>query len=147
MSENHLYSRNDISHEDTQVHKTVANDTFHQDLITIRSFIVPVEIIDQEIQLSNLIEKYSGGWKCKVCNKTVKNKSIIRQHAEIHIQGVIHSCSICKKTFSTSSLLRAHVNNIHLKLYFCKDCGKEDMNKITVRNHKNNCHGTPEEQM
>ena len=68
LSENDLYSRIDIPHEDTQVHRTIANDTFQQDLTTIPSFIVPVENIDQEVQLSNLIEKYWGGWKCKVCN-------------------------------------------------------------------------------
>ena len=127
VSENDLYSRIDIPHEDTQVHRTIANDTFQQDLTTIPSetkIIVPVENIDQEVQLTNLIEKYSEGWKCKVCNKTAKYASIIRQHAEIHIQGAMHSGSICKKTFSTSTLLRTHVNNIHSKLYFCKDCGR-----------------------
>ena len=67
VSENDLYSRIDIPHEDTQVHRTIANDTFQQDLTTIPSetkIIVPVENIDQEVQLTNLIEKYSGGWKC-----------------------------------------------------------------------------------
>ena len=150
VSENDLYSRIDIPHEDTQVHRTIANDTFQQDLTTIPSetkIIVPVENIDQEVQLTNLIEKHSGGWKCKVCNKTAKYASIIRQHAEIHIQGAMHSCSICKKTFSTSTSLRTHVNNIHSKLYFCKDCGREDMNKMTLQKHKKNCPGTPEEQM
>ena len=121
VSENDLYSRIDIHHEDTQVHRTIANDTFQQDLTTIPSetkIIVPVENIDHEVQLTNLIEKYSVGWKFKVCNKTVKYASIIRQHAEIHIQGAMHSCCICKKTFSTSTSLRTHVNNIHSKLYF-----------------------------
>ena len=43
-----------------------------QDLTTIPSetkIIVPVENIDQEVQLTNLIEKYSGGWKCMVSIK------------------------------------------------------------------------------
>ena len=99
VSENDLYSRIDIHHEDTQVHRSIANDTFQQDLTTIPSFIVPVENIDQEVQLTNLIEKYLGSWKCKVCNKAVKHASIIRQHAEAHIKGVMHYCSMCKKTF------------------------------------------------
>ena len=43
VSENDLYSRIDIPHEDTQVHRTIANDTFQQDLTTIPSFIVSVE--------------------------------------------------------------------------------------------------------
>ena len=119
VSEKDLYSRIDIPHEDIEVHRTIVNDTFQQDLTTIPSeteIIVPVENIDHEVQLTNLIEKYSVGWKCKVCNKTVKYASIIRQHAEIHIQGTMHSCSICKKTFSTRHSLRTHVNNIHSKL-------------------------------
>ena len=34
VSENDLYSRIDINHEDTQVHRSIANDTFQQDLTT-----------------------------------------------------------------------------------------------------------------
>ena len=34
VSENELYSRIDIPNEDTQVHRTIANDTFQQDLTT-----------------------------------------------------------------------------------------------------------------
>ena len=46
VSEKDLYSKIDIPHEDTQVHRTIVNDTFNQDLTTIPSetkIIVPVE--------------------------------------------------------------------------------------------------------
>ena len=59
VSENDLYSTIVIYDENTQVHRTIANDTFQQDLTTIPSetkIIVPVENIDQEVQLTNLIE-------------------------------------------------------------------------------------------
>jgi len=158
VSENDLYGRLDIDLERTDdVERTMARgnkDTIHQDLSmpSETKLIVSdnnIEFVNQDLkeQLQNLIEKSMGVWKCKVCNKTAKTAQHMREHAETHIHGVVHSCSICKKTFSTTYSMRTHVNKIHSKLYFCNDCGREDMNKMTVHNHKKKCHGTPEEQM
>merc|ERR1719481_596322 len=97
-------------------------------------------------QLEEIVEKCMGLWKCKICNKTGKQKVNLKTHAEIHVQGMIYSCNECGKTFSTKSGLRTHVNDIHSKLYSCNICGKQDMNKMAVRLHKTKCSGTPEEQ-
>ena len=130
------------------------NDTYQQNL-TLPSetkVIAPahnIEHVNQDLKerLGNLIERYSRVWKCKVCYKTGESANNMRQHAEIHIQGAIHSCSICQKSFSTSNSMRVHVNNIHSKLYFCNICGREDMNKMSVNNHKKKCNGTPDKQL
>ena len=156
VPEREFHRRIDNPLEDTEVHRTTAkgnNDP--QQYLKMPSenkLIVPAdnaEYVNLELneQLGNLIEKSLGAWKCKVCNKTDKFLSHIRQHAETHIQGVVHSCSICKKTFATSSSMRVHAINTHSNLYFCTVCGKEDMNKKGVQNHKKKCQGTPEQQM
>ena len=156
MPEREFHRRIDNPLEDTEVHRTTAkgnNDPQQYLKVPAETkFIVPsenTEYVNQELneQLGNLIEKSLEDWKCKVCNKTNKFLSHMREHAETHIKGVVHSCSFCKKIFSTSSSMRAHVNNIHSKLYFCMDCGREDMNKMNVQNHKRKCSGTPEEQV
>merc|ERR1712098_1015407 len=128
-------------------------DTFQQDqtLPSETKLIVPADNIehrnqDLNNQLRNLIEKSMGVWICKVCNKTASNAYNMKQHAETHIQGSMHSCSICKKTFSTYNSMRVHVNNIHSKLYFCNACGREDMNKMNVHDHKKKCNGTLKNQ-
>jgi len=153
VSRNDLYSRLDIPLDGTDdVQRIMAksnDDTIQQDpsMHSETKLIVPpgnAEYLNE--QLGNLLEKSLGVWKCKVCNKTGKYEYHMREHAEIHIQGIVHSCSICKKTFSTTHSMRTHVNDIHSKLYFCKVCRKEDMNKQGVRDHKKKCIGTPEEQ-
>jgi len=103
--------------------------------------------LELDEQLEKLIEKSEGLWKCKICEKTSNFKANLLKHAEIHVEGNIHSCSICVKTFSTRDVLRTHVRDIHSKTYSCMVCGRVDMNRKAVRNHKNKCHGIPEEQM
>ena len=97
--------------------------------------------------LEKLIEKSEGLWKCILCEKTSNRKYSMLLYAEIHVEGNIQSCSICVKTFNTRDGLRTHVNDIHSKLYSYMVCGKADMNKSSVRNHKKKCHGIPEEQI
>ena len=98
-------------------------------------------------RLDELVEKCVGLWKCKICDKTGKQKVNIKTHAEIHVQGMSYSCNVCRKSFSTRSGLRTHINDIHSKLYACISCGKLDMNKVAVRRHKNACEGIIEEQL
>ena len=103
--------------------------------------------LELDRQLEKLVEKSEGLWKCKLCEKTSTNKRHLLAHAEIHVDGIIHSCSICVKTFKTREGLRTHVRDIHSKLYSCMVCGSADMNRIAVKKHKKKCHGIPEELM
>jgi len=103
--------------------------------------------LELDQQLEKLVEKSEGLWKCKICKKTSNNKSNMLVHAEIHVEGNIHSCNVCVKTFNTRDGLKTHVKDIHSKLYSCMVCGKADMNKKAVRHHKKKCHGTLEEQI
>jgi len=105
------------------------------------------ENLELDEQLKKLIEKSEGFWKCKICEKTSDHRKNLIVHAEIHVEGNIHSCSICAKTFRTRGVLRTHVRDIHSKLYSCMVCGKTNMNKMTVKAHKRKCHGIPDEQM
>ena len=102
----------------------------------------PAIITNQELDLKieGMIEKNEELWKCKVCGKTATKQSLIRRHAETHIDGVLHTCHICSHTSSTRHNLRNHISNIHSELFSCNICGKTGMNKGSFHNHKHKVH-------
>ena len=87
-----------------------------------------------------MIEKNEGVWTCKVCGKTSAKKDHIREHAEMHIEGMSHACHLCNKTFPTRSCLRQHIPDIHSELFSCDICGKAGMNRRVYRLHKYSQH-------
>ena len=91
-------------------------------------------------QIEGMIEKYENLWKCKVCEKTSKQKGNIKNHVEMHIEGMSHACKICGKTFPNRLGVQVHISNIHTQLMACEVCGKADMNKLTYRSHKRRYH-------
>jgi len=102
--------------------------------------------IEFKDQLEYLIEKKMNLWKCKICEKTAKTKQNIQKHAEIHIEGVMHTCVICEKTYKARHNLQIHITRDHSKFYSCNFCGRENMNKSAVYSHKKKCNGIAEEQ-
>ena len=97
--------------------------------------------LDLDFQIEQIIEKNEGLWRCKVCEKTDKQKSNIRQHAEIHIEGVVHTCHICSKSFQTRRSLHDHMSFKHSDQSFvCDICDKSGMTKMALRKHKANTH-------
>ena len=91
-------------------------------------------------QVTEMIEKNEGAWKCKVCGKTTAAKGNIRKHAEMHTEGMSHVCHLCNKTFPTRKYLQNHISNIHSELFSCDICGKAGMNRERYRRHKNKHH-------
>ena len=80
------------------------------------------EIKAREVKLTKLndllmerIEIENGVSKCKVCGKMSKNTSHAKEHAEIHMEGLIYECTECRKCFHTSLTLRKHEKRIHGK--------------------------------
>ena len=98
--------------------------------------------VDTELdnQVEEMIEKSDGLWRCKVCGKSTRGqKQVMKQHVEIHIEGVSHACHICSKTFRTRPHLRCHVSNNHSELVSCNYCGKSGMTRSAYNNHKQKC--------
>ena len=95
------------------------------------------EIKELDLQITQMVEKSDGVWKCKVCEKiTSKNKGHIWEHAETHIGGMSHACHICDKSLSSRKSLRLHISAIHSEQLFCELCGKSGLNKNSYREHK-----------
>ena len=73
---------------------------------------------DSQLQfktVEEIIEKIEieGVWSCKVCGKTMRGKTNMKRHAEIHIEGVSHVCQDCRMIFHTSNALRTHRYHKH----------------------------------
>ena len=95
--------------------------------------------VELELQIDQMMEKKNGHWLCKVCGKTTKRKSHIKEHAEIHVDGVAYRCHICNKILLTRKTLREHISNFHSGLFFdCNICGKSDMTKHSYGQHIQN---------
>ena len=58
--------------------------------------------------VDELIMKEGEMWMCKTCGKLAKKNSQIRNHAEIHIDGLSFPCHLCEDTFRSRNLLAKH---------------------------------------
>ena len=65
--------------------------------------------------------KLGVSYECRVCNKTLKEKNLIRRHAETHIKGFSHMCDYCGKFYKNRASLRVHMSISH------KQCKTEEL--------------------
>ena len=117
--------------------KSETKDEMKEDSLSSSS-VLDIQI---EAELEILMEKKEGIWMCKNCGKTAKDKSLLKRHAETHIQGVQHTCHLCKKISSTRIQLKGHIANMHSGISFdCDMCSKTGMTKNGFYKHKKNTH-------
>ena len=64
-------------------------------------------------EVENLLIKAGDLWKCKVCDKTSKAKTVLRQHAEIHVEGLSYQCPSCPKICPNKKSLTNHKMRNH----------------------------------
>ena len=55
----------------------------------------------------------SGMYTCNFCSKNTKNKGHLREHVEIHVDGLQFPCKFCDKTYRSRGGLRSHVSKDH----------------------------------
>ena len=65
--------------------------------------------------------KLGVSYECRVCNKTLKEKNLIRRHVETHIKGFSHMCDYCGKFYKNRASLRVHMSISH------KQCKTEEL--------------------
>jgi len=94
-----------------------------------------------DLELEKLIIKNEGIWKCTKCEKSSKLKGNIKNHAEKHINGVLHSCHFCNKLSKSRHGLKAHMEYKHSdKSFCCKYCDKVETSRKALNNHNIQVH-------
>ena len=78
------------------------------------------EITTNLEELDNKIWEYiekdpAGFWKCTVCGKMDKKTTNIKEHVEIHVEGLTFPCKYCEKSFRSRNILRNHNYQKHRK--------------------------------
>ena len=66
-----------------------------------------IEELDRKIE--EFIEKQSDGtYQCITCGKTCKKRKDIKEHVEVHFDGLSFPCQYCEKSFRSRNSLRGH---------------------------------------
>ena len=65
-------------------------------------------LVDLDAYIEQQIIRYYEGYKCIICNKTSSSRGHIKEHIEIHIEGLSFKCNSCEKITSTRKNLRMH---------------------------------------
>ena len=63
--------------------------------------------------IDSMMIKSDGVWKCTQCEKIFKVKTRLRDHIEVHIDGVTHPCNQCGKQFRSRNSLKNHNSVFH----------------------------------
>ena len=63
--------------------------------------------------VDELVYREGDLWFCKSCNKSAKQSSQIRKHAEVHIEGLALPCPLCGDSFRSRQRLADHKRRQH----------------------------------
>ena len=78
---------------------------------SVRRYGNNLEITDLENLRSEQYVKVSIGlFACRMCGKLFKKSRDIKEHVDIHIEGLIFPCQSCHKQSSTQKAIRLHKN-------------------------------------
>ena len=62
--------------------------------------------VDDKIQ--QLLEKRDGRHCCTVCDYSSLQRTHVKEHVELHIEGLYYPCQFCDKTFRSKNVSRRH---------------------------------------
>ena len=83
-------------------------------LISIMSSeIQSLEELDLKVE-GSFIKDLTGQYSCNHCKKQFKKRDHVREHVEIHFEGLSFPCTFCSTTLRTRKALRLHRSG-HLK--------------------------------
>ena len=66
-----------------------------------------------EDKIQELIERSEGMNYCRGCDYKTNKLFNMKEHVEIHIEGLSYPCQLCNKTFRSKTVLRSHYSRNH----------------------------------
>ena len=106
---------------DQEASKTVAKvESFKQE--SVETQVTPSQDFSLELNKKmeeNIVTNEDGSLSCYLCGKTSggpQKRGHMKQHMEIHMQGLTYSCPKCDKTFRSRNSLYVHTSKIHKDL-------------------------------
>ena len=107
QSESKNFGSNDISLYDENKHSESLAPLKDRKIVSVDDDIVET--------INSSFDTIEGGFKCNRCGKISTKKSNMKQHVELHIEGLSFKCQYCPKTFRSSNVLNNHRNTFHKK--------------------------------
>jgi len=104
-----------IGDSDTEEFVEELDEDFDEELISEQSNerFQNVVMSEVDVKIDELIEIKDGKKCCKVCDYTSVNSGHIKEHVELHIDGVKYTCQYCKKSFHSRGIFRRHQKKQH----------------------------------
>ena len=65
--------------------------------------------LDRKIE-EFIMKQSDGSYQCTTCGKISKAKKDIKEHVEVHFDGLSFPCRYCDKSFRSRASLRVHTN-------------------------------------
>ena len=51
-----------------------------------------------------------GRWNCLICHKQMKSRGYLKEHVEIHFDGLLFPCQVCDAKLRPRNAHRDHLN-------------------------------------
>ena len=83
--------------------------TYDEEKIDVTSM-TPDEV---EIEIEKLYKRTDGVWSCSTCGFTNRDKSKLKRHVEVHVDGLSYTCNFCQKEFGLKNSLDCHIIKFH----------------------------------
>ena len=71
------------------------------------------DMSEVDAKIEQLMERREGIHHCIACEYSSSKKGNVKEHVEVHIEGLSYACQFCDKTFRSRHSLRTHSNRNH----------------------------------
>ena len=88
------------------------NRSTEKPVISIQSPDISLEDLDKKVEESYSKEPHN--FTCNYCGKSFRLRGHIKEHVEIHFEGLSFPCSLCDTVKRTRKMLKIHTKNKHI---------------------------------
>ena len=111
-----LSSRTGLRQHNKRKHSDTLTESIQEDYILIskteKHVMSDMEELDQKVE-AGYSKVSTGLYQCLHCPKTFKERHHMKEHVEIHFQGLSFPCTMCDSVLKSRGTLRAHKKRQH----------------------------------